>query len=235
MVAALGPVPPGQIQELPMCGALRGHPGRQSARASRRATRAACRARRSGSGVRRLPVAARTSPTAVGRSTRQPGCTTSGRAPARVRTQHATTSLPIRSALTAPRLSDGHEPWATRGRCLPPTVGRSRTAPRWTAKPARAGWSRPVAAHLQLDAARGQRLLPGDHVVIHRVDEGVVQVEQQRGPRDLDIEAVLHGRGFPFPPAASSRPRFGAASDSGSSSGDNSSGLPLRGPYSPDL
>ena len=35
----------------------------------------------------------------------------------------------------------------------------------------------------QLEAAGGQRLLPGDHMLIHRVDESAVQVEQQRGLR----------------------------------------------------
>src|SRR4029078_8011269 len=69
-------------------------------------------------------------------------------------------------------------------------------------------------ASRQVDAARAQRLLPGDHVLIHRVDESAVQVEQPRGLRDLDIETALHGHGFPFPPAASSRPRSRAASSS---------------------
>ena len=39
---------------------------------------------------------------------------------------------------------------------------------------------------------------PGDHVLIYRVDKSAVQVEQQRGLRDLDIEAVLHGSWLPL-------------------------------------
>jgi hypothetical protein len=57
----------------------------------------------------------------------------------------ATTSPPSRSGAVAPRASGGQAPLATRGRVVTPTVGSPRTAPRCTARPARRGWSRPVA------------------------------------------------------------------------------------------
>jgi hypothetical protein len=81
---------------------------------------------------------------AVPRSTRQPGWATRGRVPGRVRTQAATTSSPILSGESAPRSSSGHEPDATSGRCVTPTLGRSSSAPSCSASPARRGWSRPV-------------------------------------------------------------------------------------------
>jgi hypothetical protein len=56
-------------------------------------------------------------------------------------------SSPSRSSgLLAPRSSGGHPPSATSARCVTPTVGRSSTAPRCSASPARRGWSRPVAS-----------------------------------------------------------------------------------------
>ena len=42
----------------------------------------------------------------------------------------------------------------------------------------------------QRDAALGERLLPGDDVLVHRVDERAVEVEEQGGLRDV------HAQGF---------------------------------------
>lgn len=74
------------------------------------AERARRRARRSGSGERRCPVVLATTSTAVPRSTRHPGCTTSGRTRGRVRIQQPTTVPPRRSRLVSPRRSSGHSP-----------------------------------------------------------------------------------------------------------------------------
>jgi beta-N-acetylhexosaminidase len=81
-----------------------------------RARLASSRALRSGSGVRRRPVDRSTTSTATSRSVRHPGCTASGRVPARVRSQQPTTSSSTRSGLVAPRCAAGHSPLACRGR-----------------------------------------------------------------------------------------------------------------------
>jgi hypothetical protein len=44
-----------------------------------------------------------------------------------------------------PRSSPGSDPWASSRRLVTPMVGRPSTAPRCRARPARRGWSRPVA------------------------------------------------------------------------------------------
>jgi hypothetical protein len=110
-----------------------------------RAVRAARRASRNGSGVRHL-LCARTISAAVSTSTRQPACTASGRVPGRVRSQQPTISFPIRRGVRAPRSSPGQSPLAMSGRCVTPSEGTSSIAPRWSASPARRGWSRPVAS-----------------------------------------------------------------------------------------
>ncbi len=75
---------------------------------------------------------------------RQLACTTMGRTPFRLRSQNATSSPSSRKGAMAPLAWPGRSPAASRGRSVTPTVGRSRTAPRCKASPARRGWSRPV-------------------------------------------------------------------------------------------
>ena len=114
-----------------------------SARASRATRRASC----TGTGVRDASVDARsTVDAAVSGSVRQPACARTGRAPVRVQTQYPTVRPPTWAGPRDARTGSGRSPVATRLRCVTPTVGSPRTAPRWTASPAPLGWSRPVAS-----------------------------------------------------------------------------------------
>jgi len=79
-----------------------------------------------------------------------------GLAPARVRTQQPTTSPPSSSGVVAPRWSAGQAPWATSGRVVTPTVGSPNTTPSCSARPARRGWSRPVALTTSTSGAMGR-------------------------------------------------------------------------------
>ena len=56
-----------------------------------------------------------------------------------VRSQYPTSSSPRRRGVRAPCSSAGQAPSASRGRCVTPTVGSSRRAPRCRASPARRG------------------------------------------------------------------------------------------------
>lgn len=121
-----------------------GHP----APAAVRASRATCRACRSGAGVRASVVdAARTTSMAVSSRVRQPGWMSRGRVSLRVQTQ-AATRRPWRSTgATSPRSgSTGGAEGPSNPRCVTPIVGRPSAAPRWMARPALRGWSRPVAS-----------------------------------------------------------------------------------------
>jgi hypothetical protein len=70
--------------------------------------------------------------------------------------QQPTSSPPSRSGAVAPRWSAGQGPSATSGRVVIPTVGSPSTAPRCSARPARRGWSRPVALTTSTSGAIGR-------------------------------------------------------------------------------
>ena len=123
-----------------------------------RASRATRRASWSGTGVRAASLdAARTVCAAVSGVVRQPACATTGRAPVRVQTQYPTHRPSSTRGVRAPRRASGSGPCATSGCWVTPTVGMPVTAPRWTASPARRGWSMPVASTSSTSGVTSQR------------------------------------------------------------------------------
>jgi hypothetical protein len=156
--------------------------------AAARAERASCRARRRGSGVRARRAAARVTAVAVSRSVRQPGCTTIGRAPARVRSRRCDLGAPESRGTRRARIGTRLRALDLKRSVGHPMLGRSSTAPRWRTSPAARGWSRPMSLAITTSRATrpkstGASHAPIDHIRrIDRAQPSEVEQKLRRTP-----------------------------------------------------